>query len=487
MMNPPPNMRFSAEVVDFAITLPRRRQSLAQSTSPSTARRMNNNNNNKRGSFSSRVGGYPLHPSTRSMAASSITFSEVDSFTEDFSEATSTFDIDDNDRSDNNNDNVDDPFGEPTQVQPCMPKMPIRRKSESILSINSSSTPNLEPLLLPVEDQAPTRPTRQESVLDVASSHGRDDVSTIQQQLLLQHMQPPKKPTRQQSLADDASSAESSTLTQKIVSTLMHHHQCQKQKQNQPPPPLESLRSSSSTNESSTEPTPDYLQHDFGVAMEAQRTELAKSAAIFRSIVDLQDRTYGTLRRRTYKQCFVGSEAVDQMVEAGLVSSRTQAVELGRSLQTHLGLFAHVCHEHMFQDKYLFYHFNTPSQNNCCGDSCFTMSLHQVLEESSNSKSGGSCESISSNDPETMPNAAEDTQVRSSATSLVRISFGLKKSAAPWYALQQQKRSMTKEQEQEDDPVLEAEPTKRQHKCLVQETINRLMGRDSTCSGSEAA
>ncbi|KAL4222766.1 Rap guanine nucleotide exchange factor 4 [Mactra antiquata] len=60
---------------------------------------------------------------------------------------------------------------------------------------------------------------------------------------------------------------------------------------------------------------------------------------------------------RTYRRCMVGTEMVDWfMQQSALVHSRTQAVGMWQALVEE-GIVVHVCHEHQFKDKYLFYRF----------------------------------------------------------------------------------------------------------------------------------
>jgi hypothetical protein len=79
--------------------------------------------------------------------------------------------------------------------------------------------------------------------------------------------------------------------------------------------------------------------------------DLDALAEEFKKKVIIKDRKY---HLQTYKQCFVGHEAVDYLVESGSAPSRQDAVELGRALQ-HTNLFEHVCREHEFSDEYLFF------------------------------------------------------------------------------------------------------------------------------------
>ena len=85
----------------------------------------------------------------------------------------------------------------------------------------------------------------------------------------------------------------------------------------------------------------------------ARASELGRKANDFRNLVTLQDRKYMGL---TYRQCFVGSEAVDMMLFAGLSESREDAVNLGQKLQRELRLFSHICGTYLFEDKDDFYY-----------------------------------------------------------------------------------------------------------------------------------
>ena len=83
------------------------------------------------------------------------------------------------------------------------------------------------------------------------------------------------------------------------------------------------------------------------------KKDLDDIAQAFRQGVTLEDRKY---RLTTYKNCFVGSEAVDYLIRTGAASNRSDAVELGRALQaTHL--FEHVTRDHLFADDNLFFRF----------------------------------------------------------------------------------------------------------------------------------
>lgn len=70
--------------------------------------------------------------------------------------------------------------------------------------------------------------------------------------------------------------------------------------------------------------------------------------------LDVRDRSW---RLRTYRTCFVATEAVDWWV-ARLALSREQAVRLGRRMAA-VGLIEHVAQEHDFADAMLYFRFTT--------------------------------------------------------------------------------------------------------------------------------
>ncbi|XP_064614683.1 rap guanine nucleotide exchange factor 4-like [Liolophura sinensis] len=73
----------------------------------------------------------------------------------------------------------------------------------------------------------------------------------------------------------------------------------------------------------------------------------------------VRDRKY---HLRTYRRCMVGTEMVDWLMQqSSLVHSRTQAVGMWQALLEE-GVIVHVCHEHQFKDKYLFYRFAEDDQ-----------------------------------------------------------------------------------------------------------------------------
>ncbi len=73
--------------------------------------------------------------------------------------------------------------------------------------------------------------------------------------------------------------------------------------------------------------------------------------------LDIQDRVY---RFKRYRYCFLGSEAVDWLVEKQQ-SSRSEAVEIGQML-IEKGIIHHVADEQSFVDGYYFYRFYSDEQ-----------------------------------------------------------------------------------------------------------------------------
>ncbi|KAL3939397.1 MAG: hypothetical protein SGBAC_005865 [Bacillariaceae sp.] len=62
-------------------------------------------------------------------------------------------------------------------------------------------------------------------------------------------------------------------------------------------------------------------------------------------------------RLKKYPNTFVGSEAVDLMLEHGLARTREDAVYLGHRFCKEYNLFHHVCFDHSFKDGHFFYRF----------------------------------------------------------------------------------------------------------------------------------
>lgn len=75
----------------------------------------------------------------------------------------------------------------------------------------------------------------------------------------------------------------------------------------------------------------------------------------FRANIVVKNRKHHLVK---YRNCFIGKEAVDWLINAKYATTRDQAVELGKSLFK-IGAFTHVHNDHKFEDDHLFYRFAT--------------------------------------------------------------------------------------------------------------------------------
>eukprot|EP00242_Pyramimonas_sp_CCMP2087_P004389 CAMPEP_0198202560 /NCGR_PEP_ID=MMETSP1445-20131203/5738_1 /TAXON_ID=36898 /ORGANISM="Pyramimonas sp., Strain CCMP2087" /LENGTH=350 /DNA_ID=CAMNT_0043873543 /DNA_START=222 /DNA_END=1278 /DNA_ORIENTATION=- len=73
--------------------------------------------------------------------------------------------------------------------------------------------------------------------------------------------------------------------------------------------------------------------------------------------VEVVDRTYNLT---SYRQCFIGSEAVDWLITSGAAASVEDAIALG-NLIFKARLIRQVANEHAFENAYLFYRFRHPN------------------------------------------------------------------------------------------------------------------------------
>ncbi|MGD9311001.1 MAG: FAD-dependent oxidoreductase, partial [Desulfosarcina sp.] len=74
-----------------------------------------------------------------------------------------------------------------------------------------------------------------------------------------------------------------------------------------------------------------------------------------KQLFDIQDRTYGFPSKK-YPKCFVGNEAVAQLVKEGIALDAEDAVRIGNMLLD-AGVFHHVLDEHAFKNEKLYYRF----------------------------------------------------------------------------------------------------------------------------------
>lgn len=82
-------------------------------------------------------------------------------------------------------------------------------------------------------------------------------------------------------------------------------------------------------------------------------TSLESLSQRLEEAVTLKDRKY---RLSTYKKCFLGTEAVDELIKNEMAATRIDAVDIGQLLLD-AGYINHVTRDHDFKDKDLYYRF----------------------------------------------------------------------------------------------------------------------------------
>eukprot|EP00934_Nitzschia_sp_Nitz4_P004621 Nitzschia sp. Nitz4//scaffold136_size62208//53331//58820//NITZ4_006378-RA/size62208-processed-gene-0.42-mRNA-1//-1//CDS//3329535648//4611//frame0 len=91
-----------------------------------------------------------------------------------------------------------------------------------------------------------------------------------------------------------------------------------------------------------------------------QKRLLRAAAEEFERCMTVKTHRY---RGKAYQNTFVGSDAVDFLLASKFATTRTAAVQVGRSLMgSEFHLFRHVTGEHDFEDNFLFYEFTSPSE-----------------------------------------------------------------------------------------------------------------------------
>ena len=124
----------------------------------------------------------------------------------------------------------------------------------------------------------------------------------------------------------------------------------------------------------------DYVEDD-GNKSGVSKEFLQYAGEQLRQGVHVQHQTY---RLKTYRNVFVGSQAVDFFVQSRLVSSREEAVKLGKVLLS-AKLFRHVTNDHFFKDEYLFYRFSDEDLDESSVPSWLSSQLHVDENQASES------------------------------------------------------------------------------------------------------
>ncbi|MCP3867819.1 MAG: FAD-containing oxidoreductase [Gammaproteobacteria bacterium] len=94
-------------------------------------------------------------------------------------------------------------------------------------------------------------------------------------------------------------------------------------------------------------------------------SDLEDITARIRAVVDVQDRTYG-FPKKSYPQCFVGSDAVANLIDSNIASDAKDALSIGNMLLS-AGVFHHVQRAHEFKNEYLFYRFSNDEDHGTTG------------------------------------------------------------------------------------------------------------------------
>jgi pyruvate/2-oxoglutarate dehydrogenase complex dihydrolipoamide dehydrogenase (E3) component len=96
-------------------------------------------------------------------------------------------------------------------------------------------------------------------------------------------------------------------------------------------------------------------EEHMGVEASFESTDLEELAARLKRALDIRDRKYG-IPPKTYPKCFVGSEAVAQLIKEGIAVDAEDAVCIGNMMLS-AGVFHHVLDAHPFKNENLFYRF----------------------------------------------------------------------------------------------------------------------------------
>eukprot|EP00192_Tetraselmis_astigmatica_P007360 CAMPEP_0117668246 /NCGR_PEP_ID=MMETSP0804-20121206/11438_1 /TAXON_ID=1074897 /ORGANISM="Tetraselmis astigmatica, Strain CCMP880" /LENGTH=716 /DNA_ID=CAMNT_0005476107 /DNA_START=139 /DNA_END=2290 /DNA_ORIENTATION=+ len=92
---------------------------------------------------------------------------------------------------------------------------------------------------------------------------------------------------------------------------------------------------------------------NFDAAMASQDLSVDDLGDMMRSKLEIKDRKY---HMKSYPSCFLGSDAVKVIVEAGAATSTEEALAVGNAMIS-AGIFHHVTKDHPLKDEPLFYRF----------------------------------------------------------------------------------------------------------------------------------
>ena len=81
--------------------------------------------------------------------------------------------------------------------------------------------------------------------------------------------------------------------------------------------------------------------------------DLSDVTTQLRNSLEIKDRRY---HLRSYPKCFLGTDAVNSLIQLGIASDAHDAIAIGNLLLSQ-GMFSHVTKDHEFKDQELFYRF----------------------------------------------------------------------------------------------------------------------------------
>ena len=138
--------------------------------------------------------------------------------------------------------------------------------------------------------------------------------------------------------------------------------------------PLENITEQDDNTESLLDSLP-FASEELRKAADPKLLEIS---ARFRQGVKIKHHRY---RGKSYPNTFIGSQAVDFLVNSSIADDRRDAIRIGRRIMHELQTFDHVKSDHDFADDYKFYRFEE----------------HRALAEATSQQSGSSFSSSMSN------------------------------------------------------------------------------------------
>lgn len=192
-------------------------------------------------------------------------------------------------------------------------------------------------------DNKPDKPQRQGSCGGGSVASSTESEDDLNDQI---RDSPPNQPRRRTSFASMASSIAATTMSiRSSISNLKSEGKAFRAR---------------AISLSSLSP-PFISEAEVGINM----VDLKGKASKFRRIANVKDRRYAM---RTFRSCFIGCEAVDEMIKTGLAENREEAVLLGRDMIKHLNLFLPITKGNAFKDNTMLYRFTDNANSDTHAD-----------------------------------------------------------------------------------------------------------------------